>query len=180
MERDQWQPAPVQTQSPGAQLENEQLAPGAHAMTQPPPEQATVQVAPLGHDVLQWPVEHGSARDESVDSHSYPSFGLKEGRRAWSREARSPRPLVHAPHRQLSGDKRSPGGTWARGMAPASVERMHEEAKCSNPSCRCKVPKERAALGDPYCSEYCAENAGEKGRPTQACGCGHAACEGDG
>jgi hypothetical protein len=50
----------VHVQLPGAQLENEQLAPGAHARTQPPPEQATVHVAPLGHDVLQWPLEQST------------------------------------------------------------------------------------------------------------------------
>jgi len=65
-------------------------------------------------------------------------------------------------------------------MAPASMDRMHEEPECLNPSCRCKVPKERAASGDPYCSEYCAESADEKGRPTHSCGCGHTACVGGG
>jgi hypothetical protein len=57
---------------------------------------------------------------------------------------------------------------------------MHEEPGCRNGSCRCKVPKERAALGDPYCSDYCAENGDKKARPVQPCGCGHAACDGGG
>jgi hypothetical protein len=55
---------------------------------------------------------------------------------------------------------------------------MHEETKCRNASCRWKVPKERAAFGDPYCSEYCAQNAEEEGRPTRPCGCKHSACNG--
>lgn len=65
-------------------------------------------------------------------------------------------------------------------MAGGPVDGMHEELECRNASCRCTVPKERVALGDPYCSEYCAQNAGEKGLPTETCGCGHAACGGGG
>jgi hypothetical protein len=43
----------VQEHPPAEQLENEHVAPCAHARTHPPAEHETVQVAPLGHDVLQ-------------------------------------------------------------------------------------------------------------------------------
>jgi hypothetical protein len=55
---------------------------------------------------------------------------------------------------------------------------MHEEPKCSNESCRCSVPKDRLAQGDPFCSEYCAQHAEAHGRPVRACGCKHPECDG--
>jgi len=57
---------------------------------------------------------------------------------------------------------------------------MHDEPKCRNASCRCKVPKERATFGDAFCSEYCVQNAREQGPPPRSCGRGHPACEASG
>ncbi len=55
---------------------------------------------------------------------------------------------------------------------------MHEAPKCLNESCRCKVPRDRMARGDPYCSAHCAENAGAEGHPLRSCGCKHPPCGG--
>jgi hypothetical protein len=45
---------------PDGQLVNEHVAPCAHAISHPPPEQLTSHVAPVGHDALHLPEEHAT------------------------------------------------------------------------------------------------------------------------
>ena len=53
---------------------------------------------------------------------------------------------------------------------------MVEQGECKHPGCHCPVPKDRAARGDEYCSDYCAGHGGQAGHAEHACGCGHAKC----
>lgn len=53
---------------------------------------------------------------------------------------------------------------------------MAEQSRCGHEGCNCDVPRERAARGDQFCSDYCAQHGGKTGHVAHACGCGHAAC----
>ncbi len=42
---------------------------------------------------------------------------------------------------------------------------------CGHPGCKCE------AREDGFCSDYCAEHAGQEGHEAHECGCGHTVCE---
>ncbi|MEO6417778.1 MAG: metallothionein [Polyangiaceae bacterium] len=53
---------------------------------------------------------------------------------------------------------------------------MAETSACKHEGCSCEVPKERAATGDAYCSDYCAKHSGSPGHAAHDCSCGHPNC----
>lgn len=53
---------------------------------------------------------------------------------------------------------------------------MAEQSQCTHEGCTCSIPKDRAAKGDSFCSDYCANHGGKPGHTAHACSCGHPAC----
>jgi hypothetical protein len=53
---------------------------------------------------------------------------------------------------------------------------MAEQPTCAHEGCNCEVPKERAAKGDAYCSDYCAKHSEHEEHAAHQCGCGHMPC----
>jgi hypothetical protein len=55
---------------------------------------------------------------------------------------------------------------------------MTESTQCKHEGCNCDVPKERAATGEGYCSDYCKKHGEKHDHVAHACGCGHPSCAG--